>query len=140
MGSSPISKAVVVSPAKAYPLVFLLYPLLNVANLYSSERIESKCSTMGDLPVPPNDRFPTQIIGTLNFTDFKYCLLYIQFLKETMPPYNKANGKSKTLKDFKKRLLKFITIPRRNAMGQRYIKFMGILNPINRLKIRDADS
>ena len=88
--------------------------------------MDNKCSTMGDLPVPPIDKFPIQIIGTLNLTDFKYCFWNIQFLHATIQPYKTAKGKSKTRKDFKKRLLKFINVPRRNAMRQRYIKLMGI--------------
>ena len=39
-----------------------------------------------DFPVPPNDKLPTPIKGTLNRTEWRYFLSYIQFLKETIQP------------------------------------------------------
>ena len=63
------------------------------------------------------DKFPIPINGILKEVDLRYCLAYNQFLTKTTHPYKSANGKSKTRKDFKNTLLKFIIIPRRNTMG-----------------------
>ena len=100
--------------------------------------MDNKCSTIGDLPVPPSERFPTQIIGKLKFTDFKYFLPYIQLRKDTIQPYKMANGSNSTLKDFKKILFKFIGIPRRNTTRQRYVKFVGISEIVHWFKVRNA--
>ena len=70
---------------------------------------------MGDLPVPPKERLPTQMMGKLKCTDLKYFLAYIQLRNVTIQPYRIAKGKSKTLKDFKKILFKCIGIPRRDT-------------------------
>lgn len=70
---------------------------------------------MGDLPVPPTARFPTQIIGKLKLEETNHCLSKHLFLIFTMMPYNTANGKSNTRKDFKKMELEFINIMRSNS-------------------------
>lgn len=100
--------------------------------------MDNKCSTIGDLPVPPKERLPTQIMGKLKCTDFKYFFEYIQLRKDTIQPYKMANGKSKTLKDFKKILFKFIGIPRRDTTRQRYVKFVGISEIVHWFKVRNA--
>jgi hypothetical protein len=70
---------------------------------------------MGDLPVPPTARFPTQIIGKLKLEEANQFLSKHLFLIFTMMPYKIANGKSNTRKDFKKMELEFINIMRSNS-------------------------
>ena len=41
---------------------------------------------MGDLPVPPKERLPTQMIGILKDTDLNICLWYNQFLMAITKP------------------------------------------------------
>ena len=59
---------------------------------------------MGDFPVPPTERLPIQIKGKLKDVDFSIFLLYNQLRNSTMPPYNKANGKSNMRNDLRNQL------------------------------------
>jgi hypothetical protein len=59
-------------------------------------------STIGDLPVPPIERLPTQIIGRLKFVDLMIFLSKSKFLMITINPYNNEKGKRSILKDLRR--------------------------------------
>jgi hypothetical protein len=59
---------------------------------------------MGDLPVPPVERFPTQIIGRPKPVDRKIFLSYSQFRIAIANQYNKAKGSKRMRKDLRKKL------------------------------------
>ena len=59
---------------------------------------------MGDLPVPPTDKLPTQIRGKPKDVDLRIFFLYIQLRTEITSQNKIANGRSKTRKDFKNQL------------------------------------
>src|SRR5688500_18434274 len=115
MGSSPISRAVVVEVASAYPFVLRLYPRLNTAicQRFFSNRIRN--STRGDLPVPPADRLPTQIIGKLKEAAFKILLSNKRLRIHTARPYKSEKGNSKMRIDRSRGALKFINALRCNT-------------------------
>src|SRR5215218_7860523 len=96
--------AVVVSFAKAYPLVFLLYPRLSVATLNWFFKCITKNSTIGDFPVPPTERLPTQINGKPNEVDLNNFLSYIQFRMAMTIQKIKAKGRRRMRNDFKNQL------------------------------------
>ena len=53
---------------------------------------------MGVLPVPPTERFPTQMMGKLNDTDLKIFLSYNLFRSQIIMPYKIDNGNKTNLK------------------------------------------
>src|SRR4051794_10698079 len=104
MGSSPMSIAVVSSSANAYPLVFRLYPRLKVATLKLLFKCKIRNSTIGDLPVPPTERLPTQISGIPKEADLRILLSYSQLRIDMITQNKIANGNNKTRKDFRNQL------------------------------------
>src|SRR5262245_1761260 len=114
MGSSPISRAVLFSLAKVYPLVFRLYPRLSVAILKLSFNLLTRYSTMGDLPVPQVERLPTQIRGRPKEAERIIPLLYIQLRIAIASQYSRANGNKRMRKDLRKKS-ENIAIMRRNT-------------------------
>src|SRR5689334_11062927 len=67
-----------------------------------------KHSTIGDLPVPPITKFPTQITGKLNSAERTIFLLYNQFLIIITKPYSSENGNNNILNERRKKELKFM--------------------------------
>ena len=70
---------------------------------------------MGDFPVPPTDKFPTQIIGKLKDVELKIPRSNNQFLNQTMAANSNENGNNKILIGLKSGALKFINAIRSNA-------------------------
>src|SRR5688572_25423915 len=115
MGSSPISNAVVFSWAKAYPFVFLLYPRLSTATCQRFFNTLTKNITIGDLPVPPAERLPTQIMGRLKEDDFNTLLSNNRLRNHTARPYKIEKGNNIMRSDRSKGALKFIYAMRCNT-------------------------
>src|ERR1700754_5349741 len=117
MGSSPMSSAVVDSFASAYPLVFRLYPRLSTAisNLELNVLISS--STIGDLPVPPTARFPTQIIGRLKVVEERSFLSKHQLRIFTTSAYSSETGNKSILTGLSSGKLNFIIQIHRMCAG-----------------------
>jgi len=90
---------------------------------------------MGDLPVPPTAKLPTQISGKLNLAELRYCLSNSQLRILIKAPYKTASGNNKTRKEVRKMVLKFIDATRRNEVVQRYVKLVCICYLLNRVKI-----
>src|ERR1700743_3128620 len=108
MGSSPISNAVEEGPASAYPRVFALYPRLSTENVQRSSRWRISHSTMGDLPVPPVARLPTQIRGRLKEVEDRIFLSKHQLRILTTPAYRRDMGKRRIRIGFNKGKLTFM--------------------------------
>jgi hypothetical protein len=54
---------------------------------------------MGDFPVPPTLKFPTQMMGRLMDVDGRTFLSYNLFRSHIAAPYSKANGNNKKRMD-----------------------------------------
>ncbi|HLY68846.1 MAG TPA: hypothetical protein VKR53_03900 [Puia sp.] len=64
---------------------------------------------MGDFPVPPTARFPTQITGKLKLVEAKIFLLKRKFRVKIMNPYIIEKGNNKIRMGLNSGKLKFIT-------------------------------
>ena len=107
-----MSNAVAYSSARAYPCVFRLYPLLNMATQALSLIFFTMNSTIGDFPVPPTDKLPTQIMGRLKTEPDRIFLSNNRLRNKIDAAYRRENGKSKIRMGFSSGALKFI-----NASG-----------------------
>src|SRR5258705_13992628 len=92
---------------------------------------------MGDLPVPPTERLPIQITGRPKLVESKIFLSYSQLRTPTPSQYNKAKGNKSIRNDFRKKL-ENINGLRRNTKVQRYVKFIAVIDPVNRFKIAET--
>ena len=54
-------------------------------------------------------------------------------------PYSKAIGNKRTLKEVRNIVLKFIDLVRRDTVVQRYVKFVGVCDQLDRIKITKTD-
>ena len=67
---------------------------------------------MGDLPVPPTDKFPIQITGNPKDEERKILVLYKKLRSQIMNQYITAKGKKRMRTDFKNQLENIDTIRR----------------------------
>src|ERR1700743_3218479 len=136
MGSSPMSSAVVDSFASAYPLVFRLYPRLSTAISNLDLNVLISSSTIGDLPVPPTARFPTQIIGRLKAVEERSFLSKHQLRIFTTSAYSSETGNKSILIGLSNGKLNFIIQIHRNGDLRLWIKIHQIYwltpNPFRR--------